>query len=131
MSKENLRYPDLRTAMSEIQKARAEETGGHTWQDLVEHYGQSILFAEIASIVSRLEAMFWVPNPYADIYLPEPQVDRALDLLIDLGNFTEFLYISVQDEEERLARQLERSREVVSSIGKKVRAEAEHDEEPS
>lgn len=91
--KSNLRYENLRIAMEKIQNEREQEIGEHTWQELVDTYGEAILFAEIASIVSRLKQMFW-GNHYLNMDSQEV-IDRALDLLIDLGNFAEFFYISL------------------------------------
>jgi hypothetical protein len=118
MSKIELRYPNLRIAMEEVQKERSLEVGGHTWEKLVEQYGEAILFAEIASIVSRLEQMIWHAGPYAN---PINNVDRILDLCIDLGNFTEFLYLATIDRENRTA---------FLNTGKLRQEETTHDQEP-
>ena len=68
------------------QKDRAEEVGGHTWRTYVETYVPQIFFADLASIMSRLERMLWpVPVPEIDHY-------KLQDLLIDLGNYASFLH---------------------------------------
>jgi hypothetical protein len=94
--KDKVVYQNLRVAMQDIQMKRSDELGGHTWPGMVERYGECYLFMEIASIVSRLEQGIWVDgmNPYS----PPPsrdRIDRLLDLCIDLGNFTDFLYQSL------------------------------------
>lgn len=94
--KDNLRFETLREAMAEVQNSRSEEVGGHTWQGMVERYGESILFAEIVSIVGRLEPIIW--HGIGDI---EDNMDRLLDLCIDLGNYAEFLYLSFLEREKR------------------------------
>jgi len=96
-----LRYPNLREAMLAVQKQRSGEVGGHTWEQMVERYGIAILFGEIASITLRLESVIWGEawNPYSNPH--EVDIDRLLDLCIDLGNYTEFLYIAIQDWEEK------------------------------
>ncbi len=96
MSVEHLRYPSLAQAMDNVRNQRAQEIPD-TFEDLVETYGLAILFAEVASIVSRLKAMLW-----SDEALMKPiNFDRLLDLLIDLGNFTDFLYMEAQKQEKR------------------------------
>jgi hypothetical protein len=94
--KDKLIYDNLGLAMGAVQSQRSMELGGHTWQGMVERYGECYLFMEIASIVSRLEQGIWVDgmNPYS----PPPsraRIDRLLDLCIDLGNYTDFLYQSL------------------------------------
>lgn len=96
MSKERMRYSSLTQAMAAIRNEREKEIGNHTYTDLVETYGLAILFAEIASIVSRLKAMIWEENTLQPI-----NFERLYDLLIDLGNFTEFLYLEAQKQEKR------------------------------
>ena len=94
MSKD-LRFPTLAQAMHAIRRKRTEEIPD-TFEDLVETYGLAILFAEIASIVSRLKAMLW-----SDEALMKPiNFDRLFDLLIDLGNFTDFLYMEARKQEK-------------------------------
>lgn len=95
--KSELRYTTLREAMEAVQNERQDEVGRHTWTTMVERYGLAILFAEVASIVGRLEPLIWDNNPYKN---PFEDHDRILDLLIDLGNYTEFLYLSVQKQED-------------------------------
>ena len=81
------------TAMTEKQTERVEEVGQDTWREYVDIYGFRILYAEIASVNSRLKQMFW------DEVLLHGQVERASDLLIDLGNYASFLYEAIQDLE--------------------------------
>lgn len=95
-----MNYPTLSEAMEVIKAEREGEIGTHTWKQLVDHYGEAILFAEIASIVSRLEGIFWHENPYKhpdDLKI----LDRAIDLCIDLGNYTDFLYRTILDRKQR------------------------------
>ena len=80
-------------AMTAKQTERVEEVGQDTWREYVDIYGFRILYAEIASINSRLKQLFW------DDVLLHDQVARASDLLIDLGNYTSFLYDVIQDLE--------------------------------
>ncbi len=94
MKKTQLRYPTLSDAMAAVQKERADEVGGHTYMDLVDQYGLAILFAEIATIVSRLKRIMWDTSDYQLI-----NWDRLYDLLIDLGNFTDFLYREAQKQD--------------------------------
>jgi len=94
--KEKLIYDNLGLAMGAVQSQRKSELGGHTWPQMVERYGEAYLFVEIVSIVSRLEKGIWdeAMNPYS----PPPsheRLERLLDLCIDLGNFTDFLYQSL------------------------------------
>ncbi len=89
-----LRYPSLAQAMNAVRNERAQEVPD-TFEDLVETYGLAILFAEVASIVSRLKAMIWEENTQSINF------DRLYDLLIDLGNFTDFLYMEAQKQEKR------------------------------
>jgi hypothetical protein len=99
--KGNLRFKTLAEAMTDVQDLRASEVGGHTWQKSAERYGISYLWVEMAAIMSRLEQMLWVDqtlNPYSNPNLFN--FDRALDLCIDLGNYTDFLYRSLQSAEE-------------------------------
>ncbi len=79
-------------AMTAKQVERAEEVGSDTWREYSDTYGFRILYAEIASINSRLKELFW------DETLVHGQVKRASDLLIDLGNYASFLYAAIQDE---------------------------------
>lgn len=95
--KDNLRFETLREAMAEVQNSRSSEVGGHTWQQMVERYGEAILFAEVASIVGRLESLLWDPQTAH----PDANIDRLLDLCIDLGNYAEFLYLSFLEREKR------------------------------
>ncbi len=97
MSKANVRFPTLILAMAQVRKEREDEVGASTYQDLVNTYGLAILFAEIASITSRLKGLLWT-----DEAIMQPiNYDRLLDLLIDLGNFTDFLYMEAQKQEKR------------------------------
>ena len=80
-------------AMTAKQVERIEEVGQDTWREYSETYGFRILYAEIASINSRLKQLFW------DETLVHGQVERASDLLIDLGNYAAFLYEAIQDHE--------------------------------
>lgn len=101
--KERLHHPNLRAAMSYIQGQRSQEVGGHTWEQTVERYGESYLFVEMAAIMSRLEQMIWVGqtlNPYSN---PSSfNFERALDLCIDLGNYTDFLYQSLMKLQSKI-----------------------------
>lgn len=74
-------------AMEEIKADRSKDVGEHTWRRYADEYGERILFAEIASITSRLRAIFWDGE-----YDQTTQKARAEDLLIDLGNYSGFLY---------------------------------------
>jgi hypothetical protein len=102
MGKEKVRFQNLRVAMQHVQAERSAEVGGHTWHITVERYGLSFLFVEMASAFSRLEQMLWVDqtlNPYANP--GDFKYDRAYDLLIDLGNYTDFLYQALQEFEKK------------------------------
>ena len=79
-------------AMTAKQVERAEEVGADTWREYSDTYGFRILYAEIASINSRLKELLW------DSTLVHGQVERASDLLIDLGNYASFLYAAIQDK---------------------------------
>ena len=79
-------------AMASKQAERIAEVGQDTWREYVDTYGFRILYAEIASINSRLKQLFWDTDQ-----LLHGQVERASDLLIDLGNYTSFLYEAIQD----------------------------------
>jgi hypothetical protein len=79
-------------AMTDKQIERSKEVGTDTWREYEETYGVRLLYAEIASINSRLKQMFW------DVEYDPRRVDRASDLLIDLGNYASFLYATIQDE---------------------------------
>lgn len=109
--KTELRFKNLREAMAAIQEEREEEVGRHTWRDVVKHYGEAILFAEMATIMSRLQVLIWEQNPYENPDNPE-MIERTLDLCIDLGNFTEFLYLATLDREKRASAQAARDEEV-------------------
>lgn len=101
IKKQEIRFANLAEAMVAVQNEREAEIGQHTWGMLVEHYGEAILFAEIASIVSRLDAIFWRGVPMFD-NPDDPQIlERALDLCIDLGNYTDFLYRTILAREKR------------------------------
>ena len=100
--KEQLRYDNLREAMEDVQKRRRDEVGMHTWKLLVDHYGEAILFAELASIMSRLEGMFWYSNPWENPD-EDSRIERAYDLLIDLGNYADFLYQTIREREKKRA----------------------------
>ena len=84
-------------AMAGKQSVREREVGGHSWRDNVAAHGPAILYAEIANITSRLKLMLW--NNHGTI----PDFDRLEDLLIDLGNYTEFLFIWTKEEQETAA----------------------------
>ncbi len=84
----------FKEAMSAKQIERIEEVGQDTWREYADTYGFRILYAEIASINSRLKQLFWD----GDVLL-HGQVERASDLLIDLGNYASFLYEAIQSEE--------------------------------
>ena len=99
MAKQELRFKNLRAAMEAIQSERSMEVGGHTWQSMVERYGEAVLFAEIASITGRLESLIW--NQSWQYGNASENIDRILDLCIDLGNYAEFLYLATLDREER------------------------------
>ena len=94
MSKE--RHERLVDAMLVIQGKRMVEIVEHTYPDLVETYGLRILFAEIASIVSRLKRILWTNHDYEI-----PDWDRLFDLLTDLGNYTDFIYDEALKQEKR------------------------------
>ena len=94
MKKQQLRFPTLAEAMASVQEERAMEVGGHTYPELVEQYGLAILFAEIATIVSRLKRIMWDTSDLEVI-----NFERLFDLLIDLGNFADFLYREAQKQE--------------------------------
>lgn len=94
MKKQQLRFPTLAEAMASVQEERAMEVGGHTYSELVEQYGLAILFAEIATIVSRLKRIMWDTSDLEVI-----NFERLFDLLIDLGNFADFLYREAQKQE--------------------------------
>lgn len=99
MSKEKLRFDNLREAMEEVQGRRAADVGGHTWKLTVERYGIAALFVEIASITGRLEQMIWREPMMA---VDNMNFDRAYDLLIDMGNYADFLYQAIREiEKER------------------------------
>lgn len=84
-------------AMTSKQVERALEVGADTWREYADTYGVAILYAEIASINSRLKQVFWDHNPYEDMStLNKP---RVLDLLVDLGNYASFLYAAVDEHE--------------------------------
>lgn len=79
-------------AMAAKQTARADEVGADTWREYADTYGPEILYAEIASINSRLKQLFW------DMKYNLTKRERASDLLIDLGNYASFLYAEINDE---------------------------------
>ena len=79
-------------AMAGKQEARAAEVGADTWREYSGTYGPRILYAEVASINSRLKEIFWDSEYTSD------KKARALDLLVDLGNYASFLYAEINDE---------------------------------
>lgn len=81
-------------AMKVIREDRSTDVGEHTWRDYADVYGERILFAEIASITSRLKAVFWDSEYTTD------RKARAEDLLVDLGNYAGFLYDYIQEDEQ-------------------------------
>ena len=83
---------DFLKAMSEVKNQRVEEVGGDGWQSYVEIYGPQALFAEIASITHRLKLLFW-DTPYN-----VAQQQKAMDLLVDIGNYAGFLFEWVKDK---------------------------------
>ena len=83
----------FKEAMTAKQVERTEEVGKDTWREYADTYGSRILYAEIASINSRLKQIFWDSSEYDTV-----NVERASDLLIDLGNYASFLYAKINDE---------------------------------
>lgn len=90
MNEQNL--PTFTEAMAAKRDERASEVGRHTWKESVERYGLPYLFAEMASIMSRLEAMIWWPGLEA---INKADTKRLEDLVVDLGNYTGFLYDAI------------------------------------
>ena len=80
---------DFLAIMKAIQDDRSEAVGGHTHEDLIKRYGPAIMFAELASITSRIESMLWDPT---DIPLDSINHDRLQDLCVDLANYVSFLW---------------------------------------
>ena len=80
-------------AMENVQSIRKREVGGHTWQLYIRRYGPQIIFAEIASITSRIEELIWKKNEDS---LTTEQKNRLKDLTIDLGNYSGFLFNWIQ-----------------------------------
>lgn len=76
----------LDTEMAKKRNARSREVGGHSYLTQIERYGLGIMFAEMANIMSRLEQMLWLNDP------KDANLERLLDLLVDLGNYTSFTY---------------------------------------
>lgn len=93
--------------MAAIQKERADELGRHIWEDMVEQYGEAILFAELASITARLKELVWQAE-YDNPNHPD-RIDRILDLCIDGGNYLDFLYQTVMKRTPDPARKTKRS----------------------
>ena len=76
-------------AMKTVQDDRQAEVGGHTWESYTLRYGPQILFAEIASITSRIEQLIWRKD---EGELTPEQLARLEDLTVDLGNYSGFLF---------------------------------------
>ena len=81
-------------AMKKVQSDREREAGGHTWKVYTRRYGPQIIFAEIASITSRIEALIWKKSEDS---LTAEQKNRLRDLTVDLGNYTSFLFDWIQE----------------------------------
>lgn len=111
MNKQEVRFPTLLVAMVSVQDERGKEVGGHTYSDLVDQYGLAILFAEIATIVSRLKKIMWDQSDHELI-----NYERLFDLLIDLGNFTDFLYREAQKQERLEHPEAHKQREKLTHV---------------
>lgn len=75
--------------MKSIQDDRSEAIGGHSYKKLIEKYGPAIMFAELASIVSRLEFMLWNKTDEDGNLIDH---ERLQDLCVDLANYSSFLW---------------------------------------
>ena len=83
-------------AMERVLQDRAEEVGAHTWKIHAARYGPKVLFAEIISITSRIEALIWKRD--IEHGLTGRQLSKLEDLTIDLGNYTLFLFNWTQEQ---------------------------------
>lgn len=77
--------------MARIKRERGERVGGHTYRDQIAKYGIAVMFAEIASITSRLEMLLW-KNQSKNVWLDRPGLERLQDLCIDMGNYSSFIW---------------------------------------
>ena len=77
--------------MARIKRERGERVGGHTYRDQIAKYGIAVMFAEIASITSRLEMLLW-KNQSKKVWLDWPALERLQDLCIDMGNYSSFIW---------------------------------------
>ena len=84
-------------AMADTQENREAELGKPTWRENVEAHGPSILYAELAGITGRLKALIW-DKPDNVHY----NYDKIEDLLVDLGNYTGFLYEHMREKREEI-----------------------------
>lgn len=85
--------------MMSKQAERGGAVGGHSWKENIEIYGPAILFAEIAAINSRLKKMLWDdPSKHKR---GDFDWERLLDLLVDIGNYADFLYQWAENEKDK------------------------------
>jgi hypothetical protein len=87
--------PRFIKAMVEIQGSRSAEVGGHLWQRHLNRHGPTPYMWELVGITGRIEHLLVHRDPAK----PFP-VEKLKDLLVDLGNYSGFLYEWLEHQED-------------------------------
>jgi len=86
-------------AMQAIKDDRRAEIGKHIWREHLDDLGPAGYLFDLIGIVGRLRAILW-PGVQHLSSLTEAQVDKVLDLLIDLGNYAGFTHDWIQENRD-------------------------------